>query len=137
VIEFINADTCTSCNKCVEICPADVFERSGTVPEIARQDDCTSCMNCELYCHTDSIYVSPIRTPEVDLDKEAVIASGVLGSYARPMHWKNGQPPEGNGDNYLLQLRLRGGYRFDPNDRDYAIRLRLQQSFADTFIPVD
>ncbi|HEX4110427.1 MAG TPA: ferredoxin family protein [Solirubrobacteraceae bacterium] len=126
MIEFINADTCTNCNRCVEICPTDVFEPSATVVQIARRHDCTSCMNCELYCPTDSIYVSPIRTPEVDLDEAAVIASGILGSYRRAMNWENGQPPQGTGDNWGLQLRQHRGEHPPPEgDRDYAIRLRL------------
>jgi NAD-dependent dihydropyrimidine dehydrogenase PreA subunit len=140
VIELINEDTCTNCNKCVEVCPADVFERTaGATPEIARQQDCTSCMNCELYCPTDSIYVSPIRKPEVDLDKQAVIASGILGSYARAMNWKNGQPPQGTGDNWALQLREHRAER-PPNvegDRDAAIRMRLYNVRDRNLIPVD
>lgn len=139
MIEFINEATCTNCNKCVEVCPTDVFERTaGATPEIARKQDCTSCMNCELYCPTDSIYVSPIRQPEVALDKQAVIASGILGSYARAMHWKNGQPPQGTGDNSALQLREHRPER-PPNvegDRDAEIRMRLYNIRDRNLIPV-
>jgi NAD-dependent dihydropyrimidine dehydrogenase PreA subunit len=140
VIEFINSDTCTDCGKCVEVCPTDVFEPgAGGLPQIARLDDCTSCMNCELYCPTDSIYVSPIRTPEPDLDKAAVIASGILGSYRRAMNWENGQPPQGTGDNWALQLRERRGER-PPDvkgDRDGDIRMRLYNVRDRNLIPVE
>jgi NAD-dependent dihydropyrimidine dehydrogenase PreA subunit len=139
MIEFINEDTCTGCGRCVEICPTDVFEPgTGGVPEVARASDCTSCMNCELYCPTDSIYVSPIRTPEADLDKAAVIASGILGSYRRAMNWEGGLPPQGTGDNWALQLRERTGDSAPPdkNDRDYAIRKRLHDIRDRNLIPV-
>jgi NAD-dependent dihydropyrimidine dehydrogenase PreA subunit len=137
VIEFINEATCINCNKCVEVCPTDVFETGSPVPVIERLDDCTACMNCELYCPTDAIYVSPIHEPEPALDKAAVIASGVMGSYARAMNWSHGQAPDGYGDNHLLRLRLEGAGELDPNDRDYAIRKRLKESFAGNLIPVE
>jgi NAD-dependent dihydropyrimidine dehydrogenase PreA subunit len=115
MIELINADTCTSCGRCVEVCPTDVFDPvPGAPPAIARQSECTSCMNCELYCPHDSIYVSPLREPEADLDPVAIIASGVLGSYARAMNWENGQAPSGTGDNWALQLRERQGEKPPP-----------------------
>lgn len=138
MIEFINEDTCTNCNRCVEICPTDVFEQGSPVPVIARLDDCTSCMNCELYCPTDSVYVSPIREPEKNLDKRAIIASGIMGSYARAMNWKHGEPPQGTGDNWALQLREQRGEQPppDPNDRDYAIRKRLYDMRDRNLIPV-
>ena len=140
MIEFINEGTCTDCGKCIEVCPTDVFE-PGTagVPEISRKSDCTSCMNCELYCPADSIYVSPIRTPEADLDKAAVIASGILGSYRRAMNWADGQPPQGTGDNWDLRLRERRG-ESPPDvkgDRDADIRLRLYNMRDRNLIPVE
>jgi NAD-dependent dihydropyrimidine dehydrogenase PreA subunit len=139
MIEFINEEACINCNRCVEVCPTDVFEPGATVVEIARKDDCTTCMNCELFCPTDAIYVSPLHAPEKDLDKAATIASGVMGSYARGMNWKNGQPPRGTGDNWALQLRERQGDH-PPNvtgDRDAAIRLRLYNVRDKNLIPVE
>jgi NAD-dependent dihydropyrimidine dehydrogenase PreA subunit len=116
VIEFIVDDICNGCNKCVEVCPTDAldFAVAGGTPIIARQVDCTSCMNCELYCPTDAIYVSPLKDPDVDLDHGAVIASGILGSYRKALHWENGHGPQGTGDNWALQLRDRQGERAPP-----------------------
>lgn len=128
MIEFINEETCIGCNRCVEICPTDVFEPSEkAVPDIARKDECTTCMNCELFCPSDAIYVSPLRDPEIDLDKAAIIAAGVMGSYAKAMNWHEGRPPRGTGDNWELQLTEHQG-EHPPNvnnDRDGAIRMRL------------
>jgi NAD-dependent dihydropyrimidine dehydrogenase PreA subunit len=137
VIEFINDDTCTNCGKCVEVCPTDVFEPGTPVPALARVADCTSCMNCELYCPADAIYVSPIREPEQNLDKAAVIASGLLGSYRKAMNWENGQPPQGTGDNWGLQLREhRGEHPPDVRgDRDADIRMRLYNIRDRNLIP--
>jgi len=142
VIEFINQDTCTNCNRCVEVCPTDVFEVGGTVPQIARQQDCTSCMNCELYCPHDSIYVSPVRWPEEHLDKAAIIASGVLGSYARAMGWSHGEAPNGTRDNigaHQMKRRERQGPPRlpDPANRDYAIHKRLAELRERNLIPVE
>jgi NAD-dependent dihydropyrimidine dehydrogenase PreA subunit len=139
VIEFVNEETCINCNRCVEVCPTDVFEPGAGVVEIARQNDCTTCLNCELFCPTDAIYVSPLHQPEVDLDKAATIASGVMGSYAIAMNWRNGEPPRGTGDNWDLQLREHQGDH-PPNvtgDRDAAIRLRLYNVRDRNLIPVE
>ena len=37
--------SCIHCNKCVEICPTDVFDLNpaGRTPIIARKDDCSTC----------------------------------------------------------------------------------------------
>ncbi len=115
MIELIDENACTQCGACVEACPMDVLDHEpGQVPVIARQPDCTSCMNCELYCPTDAIYVSPLREPEVELDRAAIIASGLMGSYRKLMNWENGQPPSGTGDNWGLQLQERQGDRPPP-----------------------
>jgi hypothetical protein len=71
-------------------------------------------MNCELYCPHDAIYVSPLKDPEIDLDKTAIIASGIMGTYRKAMHWENSTGPSGTGDNWALQLRERQGERPPP-----------------------
>lgn len=123
MIEFIDESSCTQCGKCIEICPTDVFELSAAAVSIARKQDCTSCMNCELYCPDDAIYVSPLKDPEMGLDRAAVIASGVMGSYRRALHWENGTGPSGTGDNWALQLRERQGERPPPTTDKIRTRL--------------
>ncbi len=114
MIEFIDETSCTACGKCVEICPTDVFDLASASAIIAHKEDCTSCMNCELYCPHDAIYVSPLKDPEVGLDRSAIIASGVMGSYRKALHWADGRGPSGTGDNWALQLRERQGERPPP-----------------------
>ena len=139
MIEFVNEQTCTNCNRCVEVCPTNVLELGVAVPVVARLHECTSCMNCELYCPTDSIYVSPIREPEVGLDRDAIIAAGMLGSYRRAMNWEDGRAPSGTGDNWALQLREHRPSH-PPNvagDRDADIRMRLYHIRDRNLIPVE
>lgn len=121
MIEFIANELCTGCNRCVEVCPTDVFDPdpvAGAAPEIARLDDCHSCRQCALHCSEDAIYVTLLNKPSVGLDKEALIAAGKLGAYAKWLGWKDGQPPGGDFNPYTEPLRARRGERApDPADR--------------------
>ena len=114
MIEFVDQNACSGCGKCVEICPTDVFELVAGKAVITRKEDCTSCMNCELYCPHDALYVSPIKDPEVGLDREAIVAAGFMGSYRKALHFENGAGPSGTGDNGAVQLRERLGERPPP-----------------------
>lgn len=59
MIEVIDAERCTSCDICVNVCPTNVFDKTDGIPVIARQDDCQTCFLCELYCPEDALWVSP------------------------------------------------------------------------------
>ena len=59
MIEVIDAERCTSCDICVNVCPTNVFDKTDGIPVIARQSDCQTCFLCELYCPEDALYVSP------------------------------------------------------------------------------
>lgn len=142
MIEFIAEDICKGCNRCVEVCPNDVLDAApvtaggaleasggiafggGGTPTIARVDDCDSCRQCALHCPESAIYVSLLNKPSVGLDRQAVIAAGKLGSYAKWLGWEKGQPPGGEFNPYTEPLReLRGGgVPPDPADK---IRWRL------------
>lgn len=88
MIEFIIADRCTGCNRCVAACPTNVFDPAPEGrPSIARQDDCQTCLLCELYCDNDALYVAPWHHPAPDLNREAVIAAGHVGAFRRNSGW--------------------------------------------------
>jgi NAD-dependent dihydropyrimidine dehydrogenase PreA subunit len=87
VIEVIDAERCTSCNICVRVCPTNVFDKTDSIPVIARQDDCQTCFLCELYCPDDALFVSPfvdeVRNPDVAVLRQ----EDLLGSYRRAVGW--------------------------------------------------
>lgn len=90
MIELLIADDCIGCDKCVDACPTNVFERTVTgVPVIARRSDCQTCFMCEAYCPTDALYVHPQATPvsEGELDAEHI------GRYRAELGWGNGRVP--------------------------------------------
>jgi NAD-dependent dihydropyrimidine dehydrogenase PreA subunit len=126
MIEVLIDDICISCNRCVEICPTNVFDAvEGGAPVIARQSDCHTCMSCELHCPVDALYVSPRGEPDASIDAEALVSSGRLGSYQRALGWKRARPGGSDDDPGVLLKFMR---RPDPNDKvrtqlyDLAIR---------------
>jgi NAD-dependent dihydropyrimidine dehydrogenase PreA subunit len=89
LIELISESRCTSCNRCVEVCPTGVFDAvDGGIPVIARPDQCQTCFMCELYCPVDAMYVDPCADGHVTVSEETLIEQGLMGSYARSLGWK-------------------------------------------------
>ncbi|OZG30204.1 4Fe-4S ferredoxin [Williamsia sp. 1138] len=89
MIELVLAQACIGCDKCIEACPTDVFDRGQDgVPEIARQSDCQTCFMCEAYCPTDALYVSPESAP---LRDRSVLADAAVGSYREKLGWGKGR----------------------------------------------
>jgi NAD-dependent dihydropyrimidine dehydrogenase PreA subunit len=84
MIELVSETRCITCNKCVQVCPMNVFDavKDGP-PVIARQEDCQTCYMCELYCPTDALYVAPDAERATTVTEPAVEADGLLGSYRR------------------------------------------------------
>lgn len=114
MIELVVDEVCIGCDICVRVCPTDVFDAvEDGVPEIARKDDCHTCMECELHCPVDAIYVSPRSAPD-PVEKEAIVASGVLGSYQRALGWSRGTPGGTDDDPGVLIKFKRPP---DPNDK--------------------
>ena len=98
MIELVSAQRCIACDKCIAVCPTNVFDR-GTdgVPVIARHSDCQTCFQCEANCPVDALFVSPYTTPapaaSVAVDEQDLVDSGLLGSYRARIGWGRGRRP--------------------------------------------
>ncbi|MFF5970661.1 4Fe-4S dicluster domain-containing protein [Streptomyces sp. NPDC012769] len=98
MIELVSADRCITCDKCIAVCPTDVFDRGADgVPVIARQSDCQTCFQCEANCPADALYVAPQALPVPDdagvRDEHRLVRAGLLGSYRRDIGWGHGRTP--------------------------------------------
>ncbi|NEU98599.1 4Fe-4S dicluster domain-containing protein [Bradyrhizobium uaiense] len=87
MIEVIDAERCTSCDICVNVCPTNVFDKTDGIPVIARQSDCQTCFLCELYCPEDALYVAPHADTPCPTDVVALRETAALGSYRRAVGW--------------------------------------------------
>ena len=52
----VDASSCISCDRCVEICPADAIEYTADGKAFIDQTKCTQCGKCLLVCPEDAIY---------------------------------------------------------------------------------
>jgi NAD-dependent dihydropyrimidine dehydrogenase PreA subunit len=98
VIEVVSPTRCITCDRCVEACPTNVFDRGGDgIPVIARQSDCQTCFMCEAYCPTDALVVAPHTAPvpagDPLRDEAHLIATGLIGSYRKGIGWGHGRVP--------------------------------------------
>ncbi|MFF2198280.1 4Fe-4S binding protein [Streptomyces sp. NPDC058157] len=98
MIELVSAQRCIACDKCVEVCPTDVFERGPDgIPLLARQEDCQTCFQCEANCPVDALFVSPLTRPLPEdpavRDEDGLAGRGLLGSYRREIGWGHGRTP--------------------------------------------
>lgn len=89
MIALLLADRCTACQRCVQVCPRNVFDAgpAGLPPAISRAEDCHTCFACELYCRADALYVEPTAGVQVPVDEQRVRAAGLLGVYRRDSGW--------------------------------------------------
>lgn len=90
MIAALLTDRCTACQRCVAICPAQVFDTAGTdaPPRIARPLDCQTCFACELHCEADALYVDPDVFVPRAVDPAWLQRSGLLGVYRRDAGWR-------------------------------------------------
>jgi NAD-dependent dihydropyrimidine dehydrogenase PreA subunit len=98
VIEIVSRERCITCDKCIEVCPTNVFDRGPDgVPVLARHGDCQTCFMCEAYCPVDALFVAPQSHPLPPhselLDEERLAGEGTLGSYRKQIGWGRGRTP--------------------------------------------
>ncbi|MFJ9523547.1 4Fe-4S binding protein [Kitasatospora sp. NPDC101801] len=94
MIELVSSERCISCDKCIRVCPTDVFDRGPDgLPVIARQSDCQTCFQCEANCPTDALFVAPYTHPQPPPDERELTESGLLGSYRAQIGWGRGRTP--------------------------------------------
>lgn len=98
MIELVSAERCIACDKCIKVCPTNVFDR-GTdgIPVISRHDDCQTCFQCEANCPADALFVAPHTHPQPDTapakDPDYLAHAGLLGSYRAHIGWGKGCTP--------------------------------------------
>ncbi|MBF6230395.1 4Fe-4S dicluster domain-containing protein [Nocardia farcinica] len=91
MIELLRTEDCIGCDKCVDACPTNVFDRTASgIPVIARQSDCQTCFMCEAYCPADALYVAPQDTP---LPDPTAIPTDQIGRYREKLGWGRGRRP--------------------------------------------
>jgi NAD-dependent dihydropyrimidine dehydrogenase PreA subunit len=110
MIEVVDAESCTACDRCVRVCPMDVFDTGiDGVPVIARQSDCQTCFMCEAYCPSDALYVAPLYGPAPEAsayrDLAALRSAGAIGQYRETLGWGPGRTPGARRDkNHLITI---------------------------------
>lgn len=97
MIELVSAQRCIACDKCIKVCPTNVFDRGvDRIPEIARQDDCQTCFQCEANCPVRAVR-SPVHRAAAgefrSQDEHRLAESGLLGSYREEIGWGKGRTP--------------------------------------------
>ena len=98
MIELVSAGRCIGCDKCITVCPTNVFDRGPDgIPIISRHSDCQTCFQCEANCPVDALFVSPFTAPQPPTsaanDEQALASSGLLGSYRERIGWGRGRTP--------------------------------------------
>lgn len=53
-----NAEKCTGCGVCTEVCPHGVFDLIEGTARIIEKDSCMECGACALNCHAKAIDVN-------------------------------------------------------------------------------
>ena len=54
---IVDADKCTGCGTCVDVCPVGVFEIVDGKSSPVNVDECLVCMACEAQCPENAIEV--------------------------------------------------------------------------------
>ena len=54
----LDAEKCTGCERCVEVCPHGVFDLHGGKVRIVEKDLCMECGACALNCRAEALTVN-------------------------------------------------------------------------------
>ncbi|MET0387729.1 MAG: 4Fe-4S binding protein [Polyangiales bacterium] len=101
MIELVSDSRCIACDKCVKVCPTNVFDAvPDAAPRIARKSDCQTCFLCEAYCPTDALFVAAEAHENVPVDEAQLEQRGLLGVYRRHLGWNKGSSPIERLDEY-------------------------------------
>jgi NAD-dependent dihydropyrimidine dehydrogenase PreA subunit len=74
MIELVSESRCIQCDKCVKVCPTNVFDAvPESAPVIARQEDCQTCFLCEAYCPADALFVDAHAHEHVAVSEEEIL----------------------------------------------------------------
>jgi NAD-dependent dihydropyrimidine dehydrogenase PreA subunit len=105
VIELILGDRCIDCDRCVKVCPTNVFDAvPGGHPVIARQQDCQTCFMCELYCPADALYVAPDCEHPEPVDEQAIRETDWPQQYRRDSGWGKNRRDHPNETWFMQQM---------------------------------
>lgn len=55
---IFNAEKCTGCGRCTEVCPHGVFKVSGKKVFVAHTERCMECGACQRNCSFDAVKVN-------------------------------------------------------------------------------
>lgn len=108
MIAALLTDRCTACQRCVAICPAQVFDtdHADAPPRIARPLDCQTCFACELHCDADALYIDPDVFLPHAVDMAWLQRSGLLGVYRRDAGWSGGDGASTEAEHPNLHWRM-------------------------------
>ena len=53
----VDADKCTGCNECVDVCPVEVFEMQDGKSVPVNAEECLGCESCVEVCEAGAITV--------------------------------------------------------------------------------
>jgi NAD-dependent dihydropyrimidine dehydrogenase PreA subunit len=94
MIELVSESRCIQCDKCVKVCPTNVFDAvPESAPVIARQEDCQTCFLCEAYCPADALFVDAHAHEHVAVSEEEILEKNLFGAYRRNLGWAKGGSP--------------------------------------------
>lgn len=57
-IVFLDTSTCLSCDRCIKVCPMNIFQSADGKIMPAHEMNCIQCQLCAKKCPTDSLYIN-------------------------------------------------------------------------------